>query len=67
MIGHLIATTVWIFGAVAFWKYVLYPIAITQVPADSLAITVFGAFWAACTILVSVYIMLMGQVIHDKR
>ncbi len=62
MTGYIIATMVWITGAVAFWKYVLYPIAIAQVPADSTAITAFGAFWAACTILFAVYIMVMGQI-----
>ena len=62
MMWHLIGAGAWIAGAIAFWKYVLYPVASAQVPVDSTAITAFGVFWAACTILFAVYIMVMGQI-----
>ena len=62
MTGYLIATMGWITGAVAFWKYVLCPMASAQVPEDSTTLTAFGIFWATCTVLFAVYIMVMGHI-----
>ena len=62
MIWHLIGTGAWIAGAVAFWEYVLYPIAISKVPVGNTSIGVFGAFWAICTIILAVYIVIMGEI-----
>jgi hypothetical protein len=46
----------------AFWKYVLYPIATSKVPAGDASIGVFGAFWAICTLIFAVYIVIMGEI-----
>ena len=62
MIWHLIGAGAWIAVAVAFWKYVLYPIAISKVPVGDTSIGIFGAFWAICTLIFAVYIVIMGEI-----
>ena len=62
MIWRLIEAGVWIAGSAVFWKYVLYPIAISKVPVGDTSIGVFGAFWAICTIIFAVYIVVMGEI-----
>jgi uncharacterized membrane protein len=66
MIVYVITAMVWIVGSVAFWEYVLYPMAITEFYGSTYYIIIGGLFWIIEVILVVVLILAIGIIRSNK-
>ncbi|KKN27694.1 hypothetical protein LCGC14_0861700 [marine sediment metagenome] len=58
---HILFAFIWIIIAVLFWEEFMLPMALTQVSEGDQAIVALGVFWGIATVIVSVYLILMGS------